>query len=108
MGKVPRRRANQKNDPKKSRKTGGPLSAILILVLIALLGWQLHQIHQRVDAAKNEQTQLIAQVQDQQAQNDALEQDISEGLSQEKMEEIARRELGYVNEREYVYYDVSN
>lgn len=93
---------------KKNRARTKPFTAAVILGLTAALGWQLHSLHQRVADAQEELEELTVQVQEQQAANDALSQDIAGGLSQEKMEEIARRELGYVNEREYVFIDVSN
>ena len=40
--------------------------------------------------------------------NDALAADIAEGNTQEKMEEIARDELGYVSPGERVFIDTSN
>ena len=44
----------------------------------------------------------------QQQENDALAQDIAEGTTTEKMLDMAREELGYVNPNEIVIYDVSN
>ena len=40
--------------------------------------------------------------------NESLAADIAEGTTPEKMEELAREELGLVTPGEYVFYDVSN
>lgn len=40
--------------------------------------------------------------------NEALRADIAEGATDEKMEELARNELGWTDSNEYVFYDKSN
>jgi len=41
-------------------------------------------------------------------ENEQLKKDIEEGTTPEKVEEIARNELGLVTPGEYVFYDTSN
>lgn len=81
---------------------------VLLLVLLAAIGLQLHSLRSQVQEAQAEKELLTQQVQAQQQENDALFQDIAEGSTREKMLEIAREELGYVGPNEYVIYDVSN
>ena len=68
----------------------GLLTKLLILILLAALGCQLYALQEQVEQARTER-----------------EADIDEGCTPEKMQEIARRELGWVLPDEYVF-DVSN
>ncbi|SFP26748.1 Cell division protein FtsB [Oscillibacter sp. PC13] len=101
--------ANTKKQKKNGRRTRASLpTKILILVLLAATGWQLYRLQGQVDAARAEKEALAAQVQVQQQENDSISADIAAGNTQEKMEEIARDELGLVSPGERVFYDVSN
>lgn len=86
----------------------GLFTKLLLLTLIAALGWQLFHLHGQVQIAQTQKEQLTAQVQLQQQTNDKLQADIAEGGTQEQMEEIARNELGLVAPGDRVFYDVSN
>ena len=98
-----------KQAKKKSQRTRASLfTKVLVLALLAGIGWQLINIRSQVESATAEKARLEAQVQEQQQANDALAADIAEGNTQEKMEEIARDELGYVSPGERVFIDTSN
>lgn len=99
-------RANTKG--KKQHVRAGILTKFVILALLAGLGWQLLQLSGQVEQAQAQQAALAQQVSDLQEKNDALEADIAEGATQEKMEELAREKLGVVSPNERVFYDVSN
>lgn len=86
----------------------GPLTKILLLVLMLGIGWQLYRLQSQVEAAQVEKDQLAAQVEQKRQENDALAADIAAGSTQEKMEEIARNELGMVFPGEYVLCDGVN
>jgi cell division protein FtsB len=77
-------------------------------VLLGALGWQLYQLHGRVETARAQETQLSADVEKKQQENDALQEKIDQGGSSQQMEEIARDQLGLVSPGEKVFYDVSN
>ena len=62
----------------------------------------------RQAAAQAEKDQYAAQVAQTQRENDALAADIAQGPTPEKIEEIARNELGLVTPNEYVFDDISN
>ena len=101
--------AKQTKASKRPQRIGGGMGVrILVVVLLAAIGWQLYSLRHQVAQAREDRDQLAAQVTAQQQENDALAADIAQGGTQEKMEEIARDELGLVAPGEYVFYDVSN
>lgn len=95
--------AGKKRTDKKPRPRAGLLTKIVILVLLVGIGWQLYGLHGQLKAAQEEKDRYSAQVEEQQRENDALEADIAEGPTEEKIQEIARNELGYVKPGEYVF-----
>jgi len=100
--------AKKETAAKRPRPRAGLLTKLLIVVLLAAIGWQLYDLRQQVERAQQEKAQYEEQVTAKQQENDALEADIAEGATPEKMEEIARDELGLVKPDEYVFYDTSN
>ena len=76
---------------KKVKVRARPLTKLVILVLLAAIGWQLYGLRSQVRRAQEER------------ENAALEADITEGPTDEKLEEIARDELGLVKPGEYVF-----
>ena len=89
----------KKAEQQKKRPRASLLTKIVLLVLLAAVGWQLYGLQGKVAAAQVEQTKR---------ENDALSADIAEGPTREKIEEIARDELGLVTPNEYVFDDISN
>lgn len=90
------------------RAKAGFFTKLLILVLLAALGWQLNSLRTQVEAAQAEQQLLSAQVAQQQQENDSLQESINRGGSEDEMKRIAREELGLVLPNEKVFYDTSN
>ena len=88
----------------KRRSRGGILPKVLIVVVLVVIGVQLRSLHLQVQEAEAQRDALAQQVQDQQQENDALAADIAEGATDEKMQEIARDELGLGEPGEEVYY----
>ncbi len=97
-----------KEPRQKRRARASLLTKVLLLALLAGIGWQLFRLHDQVETAKTERALLAARVQTQQQENDALSADIAAGDTQEKMEELAREKLGLVAPGERVFYDTSN
>ena len=93
---------------KKQRVHSSLLTRILLVVLLVAVGWQLYGLRDQVASARAEQQLLAAQVANIQQENDALAADIAKGSTSEKMEELARDELGWVAPGEYVFYPSSN
>ena len=96
-----------KAEKQARRAGGGILPKVIILAVLAAIGVQLYSLHGRVQDAQAQRDTLAAQVESQQRENDALAADIAEGGTQEKMEEIAREELGLVSPDQRVF-SVSN
>ena len=83
----------------------GFFTKLVILALLAAIGWQLYRLQSQVEAAQAEKDLLAGQVEAKRQENSALAADIAAGGTQEKMEEIARNELGMVFPGEYVLCD---
>ena len=98
--------AKQKKQPRQ-RVRASLFTKVLLLVLLVGIGWQLYGLQGKVAAAQEEKERYAAQVEQTKRENDALSADIAEGPTREKIEEIARDELGLVTPNEYVFDDVS-
>ena len=88
---------------KKKKAGNGLVTKLIILALIAIIGWQLYDLQDQHSAAQAERDRYQTEVESLRQENDALAADIAEGTTQEKMEEIARKELGVVTPGEYVF-----
>ena len=88
---------------KQPRPRSGFLTKVVILVLLAAIGWQLYGLRDQLKTAQEEKERYAAEVAAQQQENDALAADIAAGPTEEKIEEIARDELGYVKPGEYIF-----
>ena len=97
----------KKAEQQKKRHRASLLTKIVLLVVLAAIGWQLYGLQSKVAAAQAEKERYAAQVAQTQRENEALAADIAEGPTREKIEEIARDELGLVTPNEYVFDDVS-
>lgn len=93
---------------KRRRARASLLTKILVVALLGGIGWQLHTLQGQLESAQEQRDALKAQVETQQQENDALSADIAEGNTQEKMEDMARHELGLVYPNERVFSDISN
>ena len=91
----------KKATPKKL--CAGLLSKVLIVTLLAAAALQLFHLQEQLDGAQASRDALEAQVEATRQRNDALKGDIAEGYTPEKIQEIARRELGWVLPGEYVF-----
>ena len=97
----------KKAEQQKKRPRASLLTKIVLLVVLAAIGWQLYGLQSKVAAAQAEKERYAAQVAQTQRENEALAADIAEGPTREKIEEIARDELGLVTPNEHVFDDVS-
>lgn len=95
--------AGKKRTENKPRPKAGLLTKVVIVVLLVAIGWQLYDLRGQLQDAQEEKADYQQQVEEQQRKNDALAADIEEGPTEEKIEEIARNELGYVKPGEYVF-----
>lgn len=92
---------------KQQRARSGPLTILLLLVLLGGIGLYLHALQGQVADAQEEKARLALEISRLQSENTALSEDISNGTTPEMMAEIARKELGLVESGEYVFDIVS-
>lgn len=102
------KRKRQEEPQRKKRVGSSLLLRVVILFLLLGMGWQLWHLQNMVAKAEAEHQRLSVEVDVKRQENAALEKDIAEGSTPEKMKELAREELGWVGPGEYVFYDVSN
>lgn len=88
---------------KKERVRSSLLTRIVILLLLAGVGLQLWHLNGQVAAAAAQREELAAEVAQMEQENSALEADIAGGSTTEKMKELARSELDYVEPGEYIF-----
>ena len=88
---------------KVDRPKAGFLTKVVIVVLLVAVGWQIYDLRGQIAGAQTEKENYAAQVEEKKQENAALRDDIAEGPTQEKLEDIARDELGYVKPGEYVF-----
>ena len=90
----------------------GILARVILIVLLVYGAVTLYNLQSQIQAAqvqsaKEQETQLTAQVQDLEDRNSALRADIAAAGDQEKLEDVARDELGMVKSGEKVFYDTN-
>ncbi len=95
--------AKQRKMPKAVELRTGLLTKLLIVILLAALVCEVYALREQVADAETEKARVAAEVEGKRQENDALAADIEEGCTPEKMQEIARRELGWVLPGEYVF-----
>lgn len=88
---------------KRPRPKSGFLTKVVILALLGAIGWQLLDLQAQVEEAQAERDSYAERVAQRQRENAALQADIEEGPTSEKLQEIARDELGLVKPGEYVF-----
>ncbi|MEY8387746.1 septum formation initiator family protein [Oscillospiraceae bacterium 38-13] len=94
--------AKQKKAKRRLLRTG-LLTKLLIVILLAALVCKVYALREQVSDAEAERARVAALVESKRQENDALAADIEGGCTPEKMQEIARRELGWVLPGEYVF-----
>ena len=97
-----------KEAQKRKNAKAGLATKLVIVLLLAAIGWQLYDLQDQVKAARAEKEAYAQQVAKMEKENEELAADIAEGPTPEKMEEIAREELNLVTPGEYAIYDISN
>lgn len=85
------------------RPRAGFLTKLIIIVLLAVLGFKVYDLHGQIEMAEEERASYQEQVDEKKQENAALAADLAEGPTDEKLQDIARDELGYVKPGEYVF-----
>ena len=88
---------------KVDRPRAGILIKVGVVMLLVALGWKVYDLQGQITAAKEEKDRYAEQVAEMEQANAALEADIEEGPTDEKLQDIARDELGFVKPGEYVF-----
>lgn len=94
----------------KAKATFGAAGILVKVVLIAVLvyaGVTLYNLQQQIQVAKAQEAELTAQVESLEDENNALRSDIAAAGDQDKLEDVARDELGMVKSGEKVFYDTN-
>ncbi len=81
---------------------------VLVLVILAAMGWRLNGLRAQLETARFERDRYQDQVDAMEQKNASLSADIEEGVTEEKIEDIARNDLGMVLPGEYVFYNTGN
>lgn len=92
----------QKTKPKRPK--GNFLVRLIVLFLLAGLGWQLYFLHKQVQDAEATRQETAEKVAIKQQENSALKEDISEGPTTKKMKELAEDKLGLVEPGTYQFH----
>ena len=85
------------------RPRAGILIKVVVVMLLVALGWKVYDLQGQITGAKEEKDRYAEQVAEMEQANAALEADIEEGPTDEKLQDIARDELGFVKPGEYVF-----
>ena len=95
--------AKQRKTPKAVKNRTVILTKLLNVIILAALVCEVYALREQVADAETEKARVAAEVEGKRQENDALAADIEEGCTPEKMQEIARRELGWLLPGEYVF-----
>ena len=95
--------AKERKTPKAVKLRAGLLTKLLIVILLAALACEVFTLREKVAGAEAEKARGAALVEGKRQENAALAADIQEGCTPDKMQEIARRELGWALPDEYVF-----
>ena len=97
------RRTKRKKEKQPLRRES-ILAKLFIVLLLCALAWRLHGLRSQVSMAEAERDRQSEQVEALQDENQSLADDLETGVTPEKVEELARQELGLVRKDEYVFY----
>ena len=97
-----------KQQKKAARPHASLLTKLVVVALLAAIGLKLYDLRGQVAEAEQEKASYAQAVEERSRENQSLAADIEEGATPEKMEEIARNELGLVTPGEYIFFDTSN
>lgn len=94
--------------PKNRKKRTSPLTMLVILVLLVLVGMELVHMRGEIEAAQGEKAALQAELDAARQENDSLASALEKADDPAFLQDLARDQLGYVTPGEKSFYDVSN
>jgi len=100
--------ARRRNRAERKPRHVNIVVIVLVVVILAAMGWRLNGLRAQLETARFERDRYQDQVDVMEEKNASISADIEEGVTEEKIEEIARDELGMVLPGEYVFYNTGN
>ena len=100
--------ARKRNRAERKPRHVNVVVVVVALVILAVMGWRLNGLRAQLETARFERDRYQEQVDAMEQKNASLSADIEEGVTEEKVEEIARNDLGMVLPGEYVFYNTGN
>ncbi len=92
---------------KTKRKTRSILFKLALLLLLAVVVFQLVNLQMQISKKSDELQTLQQQVEQQEQENEQLQSQLDNGITDEYIEKIAREKLGYVSPFERIYVDIT-
>ncbi len=81
---------------------------LVIAALVVFLGIELIRVNTRLSEARQQETALTRQLQQQTQENAALESDLARKDDEDFIKDLARDQLGLAEEGERIFYDVND
>ncbi len=95
----------KKAGPKRRSNTA---VLLVIAALVVFLGIELIRVNTRLSEARQQETALTRQLQQQAQENAALESDLARKDDEDFIKDLARDQLGLAEEGERIFYDVND
>ena len=100
--------ARRKNRAERKPRHVSVAVIVLALAILIAMGWRLSGLRAQLETARFERDRYQDQVEAMEEKNASLSAELEEGVTEEKIEEIARNDLGMVLPGEYVFYNTGN
>ena len=90
------------------KRRGNTAVLLVIAALVVFLGIELIRVNTRLSEARQQETALTRQLQQQAQENAALESDLARKDDEDFIKDLAREQLGLAEEGERIFYDVND
>ncbi len=90
------------------KRRGNTAVLLVIAALVVFLGIELIRVNTRLSEARQQETALNRQLQQQTQENAALESDLARKDDEDFIKDLARDQLGLAEEGERIFYDVND
>ncbi len=91
-----------------SKRRSNTAVLLVIAALVVFLGIELIRVNTRLSEARQQETALTRQLQQQAQENAALESDLARKDDEDFIKDLARDQLGLAEEGERIFYDVND
>lgn len=81
---------------------------VLAALILAAMAWRLIGLRTQLETARFERDRYQEQVDELAQENKSLSDDLEEGVTDEKVQEIARDDLGLALPGEYIFYNTGS